>query len=91
MKTTVTVKNIKCGGCCKIIRKELLSYDGVNSIAIDLDNGEITINHSKQIDVLKMKESLRKMGYPEIGTVQGFSAFKSTAISFVNCALGRIC
>lgn len=90
MKTILEVQNIMCGGCCHTIRKELLAVEGVEKVDIDIDNGIVTIEHASETPVDGLKRSLYKMGYPETGTAHGLAALKTTAVSFVSCAIGRL-
>jgi copper chaperone CopZ len=84
MKQQYVVENIKCGGCSNTIQSALQKIQAVNSVAIDIDLGVITIEGNP--DRKKVIENLNEMGYPEVGNN---SLFKKTK-SYVSCAIGKI-
>jgi copper chaperone CopZ len=83
MSWTVEVENMSCGGCVNSITKGLKTIDGVDSVAVDLDNGKITIEGD--VDQSAALEKLAKMGYPE----KGNNTLLKQAKSFVSCASGK--
>lgn len=90
MKTIINVENIKCCGCSNSIDIGLSKIEGVGSVSIDVEKGEITIEHNENVNIESIKEKLLSMGYPEVGTTKGFTKIKANAKSFVSCAIGRI-
>lgn len=90
MKTTIKVVNIKCGGCANSIHKSLASLTGVFGVSVNLESGEITVDHTDEVSRQQLAAKLHAMGYPEEGTVKGFEALKAGAKSFVSCAIGRM-
>jgi copper chaperone len=90
MKTVIKVENIKCCGCSNSIDIGLSKIEGVGSVAIDVEKGEITIEHNELVKKEVITEKLLSMGYPEVGTAKGFTKIKTNAKSFVSCAIGRI-
>ena len=89
MSWTVTVENIKCGGCANSITKALTALPGINSVNVDVEKGEIGVDgdQSLQPEVLKR---LLALGYPQSGAVSGLGSAAAKAKSFVSCAIGRI-
>jgi copper chaperone CopZ len=83
MSWTVEVENMSCGGCVNSITKGLKTIDGVDSVAVDLENGKITIEGD--VDQSAALEKLAKMGYPE----KGNNTLLKQAKSFVSCASGK--
>ncbi len=85
MTNSITVQNIKCGGCANSIQKKLSNITGVSNIEIDIEEGKISWTDATSDHVEEVKNTLAKMGYPE-----GDSTLMQTAKSFVSCAIGRL-
>jgi len=86
---TISVENIKCGGCASTISSKLNALDIVDSCQVDIENGVITVNG----DVTQkptVAQVLLKLGYPETGTAEGLKAAAAKAKSFVSCAVGKM-
>jgi copper chaperone len=83
MSFSVEVENIKCGGCANSIRS---AFDC--GVEVDVDHGQVHFDadESKRIPYL---EKLRALGYPEIGSTEGFTRVAAKAKSFVSCAIGK--
>lgn len=86
---SISVENIKCGGCANSIRKQLLEEAGVTEVAVDVEQGSVSIegDESNRAHIALV---LAKMGYPEAGSVEGMKAAAAVAKSFVSCAVGRL-
>lgn len=89
MGYTIAVENIKCGGCANSIRSRLVEKQLVQSVEVDIEQGQVHVegNPEWRDQVALM---LAKMGYPEVGSVEGMKAAAARAKSFVSCAIGRI-
>lgn len=85
--TTLEILNLKCGGCANSIKKGILTIDGVDEVSVDLETSKVTVNTDKEQLVLKVKEKLSSMGYPEVGDA---NTVIHKAKSFVSCATGRM-
>ncbi len=85
MTHTITVKNIKCGGCANSIQKKLSAMAGISNVEIDISEGKVSWTDTSTHQSMEIKEALSKMGYPE-----GDSTLMQTAKSFVSCAVGRL-
>jgi copper chaperone len=85
----VHVENIKCGGCEKSIVKGLTEIEGLSNILIDRDQQLVTVTAEATLRSAVV-EKLKKMGYPEQGSVAGIEAGLTNAKSFVSCAIGRL-
>ena len=83
----INILNLKCNGCANTIKKGLSSIEGVDSVIVDLDNSEITINDVSDEIFTEVKAKLSKMGYPEVGDA---NSMLHKAKSFVSCASGRL-
>lgn len=89
MSYTIAVENIKCDGCASSIRSKLTEQELVQSVDVDVEQGEVHVEGN-----LEWRDqviiALAKMGYPEVGSVEGLKAAAAKAKSFVSCAIGRI-
>jgi copper chaperone len=86
----ITVDNLKCGGCENTIKKTLKQIEGVEKVAIDNEKHLIEVTHQDSVSRLMLTDSLKKMGYPEMGTTEGLNAVLSNAKSYISCAMGRL-
>lgn len=86
MTTNIIIENLKCGGCANTIKKGVLSIENVESIDVNIESSELTIEMSKDVSST-VKEKLSKLGYPEVGDK---NTVLHKAKSFVSCAVGRI-
>lgn len=86
---TIEVENIKCGGCASSIKTKLNKTDGVDSADVDVENGSVTVK-ADTVAKDKIIASLKSMGYPEVGSVEGLANAKAKATSFVSCAVGKM-
>ncbi|MEN9538997.1 MAG: hypothetical protein RLZZ126_1232 [Pseudomonadota bacterium] len=85
---TISIDNLKCGGCEATIVKGLSSLTGVDDVKVDHATQSVILDadESRRADVLT---KLKSMGYPESGTVRGLDAGLANAKSYVSCAIGR--
>lgn len=88
-KIQVLVENIKCGGCEKSIVNGLSEIEGLSDVVIDRDQQLVSVLADDSLRDAVV-EKLKKMGYPEQGTVSGLEAGLANAKSFVSCAIGRM-
>jgi len=89
MKVSITVENIKCGGCAGSIKKKLLADARVESVEVDIEQGIVVIEATENVHD-DFSAMLLKMGYPKSGTTEGITAAKAKAKSFVSCAIGSV-
>jgi copper chaperone len=83
---TLTVENIKCGGCAGQIERKLSQLEGVASVTVNVEAGQVSV----EADNLEtVQAELARLGYPVAGTVSGVSALGAKAKSFVSCAIGK--
>lgn len=85
--TTIEILNLKCGGCANSIKKGILSIDGIDEVSVELETSKVIVNTSNEDLLLKVKEKLASMGYPEAGDA---NTILHKAKSFVSCATGRM-
>ncbi len=86
MTTNIQIENLKCGGCASTIKKGISAINGVNDVAVDVENSIVTID-SENANLVEIKEKLSKLGYPEVGDK---NTVLHKAKSFVSCAVGRM-
>ena len=89
MSYTIAVENIKCGGCASSIRNKLLEQDLARAVDVDIEQGQVQVDGNPEWRD-QVIGALQKMGYPEVGSVEGIKAATAKAKSFVSCAIGRI-
>lgn len=89
MSYTIAVENIKCGGCANSIRSKLVEQELVRRVDVDVEQGEVHVEGNPEWRN-QVALALAKMGYPEVGSVDGMKAAAAKAKSFVSCAIGRI-
>ena len=82
--TTLTVVNIKCGGCEKKISASL-EKAGLTNIAIDVAKQTVSFEG----DADSARKTLSSLGYPEAGTPEADSLIKK-GHSYISCAIGRL-
>jgi copper chaperone len=89
MLYTIAVENIKCGGCANSIRSRLLDEGLVQSVEVDIAHGRVRVDGNPEWRG-QVAAVLAKMGYPEVGSVDGMKAVAARAKSFVSCAICRV-
>lgn len=89
MSWTVTVENIKCGGCANSIKKALMLIPGVSDVNVDIEKGAVQVQADEAARPA-VTQRLLGLGYPESGAVSGLGSAAAKAKSFVSCAIGRV-
>jgi copper chaperone len=89
MTYIIAVENIKCDGCASSIRSKLTEQELAKSVDVDVEQGEIHVEGNPEWRD-QVVIALARMGYPEVGSVEGLKAAAAKAKSFVSCAIGRI-
>ncbi len=89
MSYAIEVENIKCAGCASTIKNKLSGLDAVDSVAVAIEAGVVSIEGDELLREQVSAELLR-LGYPEKGTAEGLKAAAAKAKSFVSCAIGRM-
>ena len=84
MKSDFEVENIKCNGCINRIKTSLLTIEGVETVAINLELEMLSVEGV--FDREKVIAKLNELGYPE----KGNNSIVKKAKSYVNCVVGRI-
>lgn len=86
MKTSITVQNLKCGGCAKTIISNLEKISALSNINVDVEKATILFSHQNTSDVLLVKNTLKFLGYPSINQE---NSILTKGKSFISCATGK--
>jgi len=89
MGYAIAVENIKCGGCANSIRSKLLEDGLAQGVEVDIEQGQVHVDGNPEWRD-QVARALARMGYPEVGSVEGMKAAAAKAKSFVSCAIGRM-
>jgi copper chaperone CopZ len=84
---TLTVQNLRCGGCANTITKALQEIEGTSNIAVDIDLSTISFVSSSDEVVENVKKKLSQLGYPEADAKNNI---RHKTISIISCATGKM-
>ena len=87
MRTSISVQNLKCGGCAHTITSKLSTIENISDLQVDVEENLVSFNYLSETDAVKVKEKLKNLGYPSI---DDGNSLASKAKSFVSCATGKI-
>ena len=87
MKNTLSIQNLKCGGCANTIITQLSKLDGISEVTIDNETSEVSFNSISENEIEIVKDKLAHLGYPIVGDS---NSIPTKAKSFVSCAVGRM-
>ncbi|MEZ4797412.1 MAG: heavy-metal-associated domain-containing protein [Flavobacteriaceae bacterium] len=87
MNTTLTVQNLKCGGCANTITAKLSDVNGIDSVKVNNDTDSVSFNYTDEGILIKAIDLLSKLGYPVEGEQ---NPILKKAKSYVSCAVGRM-
>ena len=62
MKTTVIIEGTHCKSCKYLIEDVSREIAGVRSCNLDLETGEMTIEHNELFDINKLKAEIEELG-----------------------------
>ena len=85
MRETLTVNNIKCGGCETTVRNGLVKIEGIDNVEVSSATGEVAFDYDNESVLESAKQKLHKMGYTEDDP-----GLLDTAKSYVSCMIGKI-
>lgn len=83
---SVTVDNLKCGGCASTIHRRLMDLPGVQQCLVDVESGTVQLQHDGRVERASVEAALFTLGYPPTGT----GGMVQKAKSYVSCAVGRL-
>ena len=87
METKIIIQNLKCGGCANTVTKNLSQIEGVSNVMVDVEESSVALNFVNEVCLNEVKNTLNRLGYPEIGEENSLS---SKAKSYVSCAVGKV-
>lgn len=87
MKSTITVQNIKCGGCANTITSKLSELNEITNVSVDVTSGTVSFESGSIAGTQGLKDKLKALGYP---TLDDKNSLGDKAKSFVSCATGRL-
>jgi len=87
MQNSIIVQNLKCGGCAKTISSKITVIPNITGITMDIDTATLSFTSDGPESSLKVKEKLKRIGYPAIDEENSLT---SKAKSFVSCATGKM-
>ncbi len=87
MKTTITIQNLKCGGCAHTITTKLNLLTGIDNVSVDVETSTVSFGYASDNDYKEAVKKLASLGYPKEGYNNNVIA---KAKSFVSCASGKM-
>lgn len=87
MKNTLSIQNLKCGGCANTIVTQLSKLDGITEVEVNNDTDEVSFIAVSEEEIETVKNKLSDLGYPIVGDA---NTLPKKAKSFVSCAVGRM-
>lgn len=87
MKTmTYTVQNLKCQGCSNRIKEKLSQIPGIQNVALNIDDDQVTFSYNSFGIPEKVQRILKSLGYP---LMDEHNSLTDKAASYVSCMIGR--
>ncbi|MGV6810067.1 MAG: heavy-metal-associated domain-containing protein [bacterium] len=94
---SISVDNIRCGGCANSITHKLMTHAHIQSVDVNINEQTVTLTIDDTLDesssdTIKatVRQQLHQLGYPEHGSVEGLQALTGKAKSVVSCAIGKM-
>ena len=63
MTTTYKVAGMTCDHCINAVTNELLALEGVTSVDISLDSGEVTVTNTRELAIAEVVAAVDEAGY----------------------------
>lgn len=63
MKQEVKVEGMSCAGCANTVKKRFTGLPNVESVEMDLDNNQATLESSKRVSDEELQEALEGTNY----------------------------
>ena len=86
-RVTLTIQNLKCGGCANTVSTNLNRIEGVFDVAVDPDHGTVDLQVRSKDLIQTITNELRRLGYP---LVDEDNPFFTRVKSYTSCAIGRM-
>lgn len=87
MTDTITIQNLKCGGCAASIVKALRAFPEVRDVSVDFENAAVVIDTDDATQHAKYENTLTQAGYPPVGET---NTLGRKVNSYISCAIGRV-
>ncbi len=87
MNTTISVQNLKCGGCARTITDAISGIEGISSAEVKVETSEVHFEYTDEQQLQKVREKLKSLGYP---SVEDPNSLIDKTKSFVSCATGKL-
>lgn len=87
MKTTISIQNLKCGGCANTIITKISTLKNVSEVNVHVEDSTVTFTSSSENEIETVKNKLAALGYPAEGEN---NSVISKAKSYVSCATGKM-
>lgn len=87
MQKTITIQNLKCGGCAHTITTKVSELENISNVVVDVEESTVTFDFVSENDFNTVQTKLSVLGYPVEGDVNSIG---SKAKSFVSCATGKM-
>ncbi len=87
METIITVQNLKCGGCVNTITTKLSEIKNIQNVQVEKESSQVSFEYNDHEDAVRVKEKLKRMGYPAIDDE---NSLLKKASSFISCASGKM-
>ena len=65
--TKIKVTGMTCGHCTQSVTEELLTISGLNTVNIDLESGEVTIESDVDLVSDEINAAVKEAGYEVVG------------------------
>ena len=65
--TKIKVTGMTCGHCTQSVTEELLTISGLNTVNIDLESGEVTIESDADLISDEINAAVKEAGYEVVG------------------------
>lgn len=62
-ETTYPVSGMVCGHCADFVTEELRSLAGVTAVAVDVENGAVTVTSDRDLDPADVRAAVEEAGY----------------------------
>ncbi|UUV28217.1 heavy-metal-associated domain-containing protein [Amycolatopsis roodepoortensis] len=65
---TYAVRGMACGHCAVFVAEEIETIAGVTAVAVDVDDGTVTVSSDQDLDIDDVRAAVEEAGYELTGT-----------------------
>lgn len=65
--TKIVVQGMTCGNCVRHVTEALEEVQGVSSVDVQLEGGNVTIESAADLDAAALKSAVEEAGYSLVG------------------------